>query len=545
MKKTLFFLLISNFLWSQWSISNADRDMLTNIYNATGGDNWNRTWDFEQDPQTWFGISVKNGTIVELNLSNNGLKGNFPVYIASLKNLQKLDLSNNQLSGEVPAAISSLNSLTKIDLSNNRLTGNPTAAFAGLFNVEDLGLGGNLFTISDVNSLLQNFNNIKILNIADLGLTNIPQKISTFPNLETLILDNNPIAANAYETLTGLSNLKTISLSGTQLTQIPAQVYNLRQITSLDISNNQITEQNTGGLSALTNLDWLSLENNRLTQIPSQISQLQKLQTLNLGRNKVARNFSAIINLPKLQQIFLNDNQLLGDFPLELVGMKSLLMVNIDGNQLSGELPAQLPKITFIRNNRFTKDQLLNYVKKSSSKADLDYSPQRYDSIKTVVAQIDESAKLDQSLTGNYTFTWFKNLGEKLSESGENLSFSNVKQTDYAVYTAEAHTYSVMKGNNIFELSLFREPITLADSLSTLSTSEIKDVYIYPNPASDYINIIGSDSNIEKVSIYDLSGRQLLSDFKTRIYVAKLPSGVYVLNLKTRKGIKNFKFIKK
>lgn len=117
MKKIIFFLLISNFAFAQWSISNAERGALINIYNATNGENWNRTWDLEKDPRTWFGVSVRNGAVVELNLSGNALKGNFPAYVSSLTKLTKLDLSNNQLSGEVPMGISSLSSLTKLDIS--------------------------------------------------------------------------------------------------------------------------------------------------------------------------------------------------------------------------------------------------------------------------------------------------------------------------------------------------------------------------------------------------------------------------------------------
>jgi len=545
LKKTLFFLLISNFFFAQWSISNAERSALINIYNSTDGANWNRTWDLEKDPRGWFGVVVKNGAVTELNLTGNALSGTFPTYVSSLTKLKKLDLSNNKLTGEVAMGVSFLSSLIKLDVSNNKLNGNPANSLSGFFNLEDLALGGNNFTIPDVNGLLQNFNNIKVLNIGDLGLISIPAKIATFTNLETLILDNNPIAANAYGNIAGLSKLTTLSLSGTSLTQIPAQVSQCVQLTSLNLSSNSLTEQNTSGLSTLTNLEWLSLENNLLSQVPAQFSSLRKLKTLNLGRNKISGNLTALTSLSSLQQLFLNNNQLTGNFPSILLGMSKLMMINLNSNQLTGDINDKLPQVSQLSNNRFTRNQLSNYITDYTEQTELNYSPQRYDDEKEVLGVLGQQAKLDQSLPGNdYSFSWFKNLDQKLNTTTENLNFNSVENADFAVYTAEAYTYLLLENNIIFDLSLFREPISLVSSLATLGTSELKDLSIYPNPTSEYINILNVKHKIEKVVIFDLSGKKMLSDTQQKINVSKLPSGVYMLSVKTEDGIKNFKFIK-
>ena len=117
-----------------------------------------------------------------------------------------------------------------------------------------------------------------------------------------------------------------------------------------------------------------------------------------------------------------------------------------------------------------------------------------------------------------------------------------MEESDYATYTAEAYTYSVLDNSVVFDLSLFREPISLVKVLGTEESA--KYFNIYPNPTSEFLNIVSTKYDIQKVHIYDLSGKQILSESKSRIDVSKLPSGVYMLIIKTQEGNKNFKFIK-
>ena len=62
------------------------------------------------------------------------------------------------------------------------------------------------------------------------------------------------------------------------------------------------------------------------------------------------------------------------------------------------------------------------------------------------------------------------------------------------------------------------------------------DLKIYPNPASDVINI-RSSSNIDLVEMYDLLGKKVLSSTRTEgIMVSQLPVGFYVLNAYSERG---------
>ncbi|PZU85063.1 MAG: hypothetical protein DI529_10435 [Chryseobacterium sp.] len=76
---------------------------------------------------------------------------------------------------------------------------------------------------------------------------------------------------------------------------------------------------------------------------------------------------------------------------------------------------------------------------------------------------------------------------------------------------------------------------------------DISEVSIYPNPATDYINI-KSTSKIKSVSIVDVSGKTVSSRkavLNNQLDVRNLPVGIYIINIETESGIQSKKFIKK
>ncbi|MCJ8154571.1 T9SS type A sorting domain-containing protein [Chryseobacterium sp. SSA4.19] len=90
--------------------------------------------------------------------------------------------------------------------------------------------------------------------------------------------------------------------------------------------------------------------------------------------------------------------------------------------------------------------------------------------------------------------------------------------------------------------------IKIADSnlLATSDTQYDADIYIYPNPASDYINIKTQDK-IGPVEIYDVSGKLVLKDLsgKNQVAVTSLQTGTYFLTVKIKDRLINKKFIKR
>ena len=68
---------------------------------------------------------------------------------------------------------------------------------------------------------------------------------------------------------------------------------------------------------------------------------------------------------------------------------------------------------------------------------------------------------------------------------------------------------------------------------------------IYPNPATDVINIV-SDKNLSTVSIYDAAGRIALQSSNNTINVENLAKGTYIVSIKYADGsVETKKILKK
>lgn len=539
-KLLLLFVFAFISIQAQWSISTSERNALISIYNQNNGTNWNQTWDLSLDPYYWYGVKISNGGVVELNLSGNSLDGNFPNAILSLTNLQKLDLSANKISGNVPS-LNSLFSLNYLNLSENSLSGDASSIIQSN-GLQSLLLGENNFSLSSTN-FLSSLSNLENLDFSGFNLNTVPSEINGLSHLKNLNLSNNAISN--FSALNGMNSLQEINISSNNLSSLPSEITSLTSLKALNISNNNIALFTN--LQNLQNLEWLSLENNSIANIPSEISNLQNLIHLNLGRNKISAGFSSVINLPNLEQLWLNHNIITGNFPTELLTLPKLMSLSLQSNQLTGNIPNNIPEICNISNNKFTASEIQNYLNQNPQNTDFVYSPQRYDEIKTEKAVLGTAINLTQSLSNSdgYSFTWYKTLDKNTSTSTESYEISSVKETDYDTYTCEA---LLIKDNTLYVLDFsdFREPITL-EKTETLATDNPKEkiIAIYPNPVKDFLYIKNKNYKIVKISLFDISGKMVFSGKTESINMQSLPSGNYVLNIQTNEGFHNFKIIKK
>ena len=96
-----------------------DREALVAFYNATGGENWIRSYNWLSDAPLveWENVTTNDdGRVTSLDLSNNDLSGEIPPELGNLSRLRTLYLDDNALSGEIPPELGSLSNLEALEL---------------------------------------------------------------------------------------------------------------------------------------------------------------------------------------------------------------------------------------------------------------------------------------------------------------------------------------------------------------------------------------------------------------------------------------------
>ena len=74
-------------------------------------------------------------------------------------------------------------------------------------------------------------------------------------------------------------------------------------------------------------------------------------------------------------------------------------------------------------------------------------------------------------------------------------------------------------------------------------------VQVYPNPAVDNVRINSVGTNLQQVLVFDLKGRNMISENvnsnEFNLSVSDLPSGIYILKVKTGEGTAVKRLMKK
>jgi len=129
------------------------------------------------------------------NRAGNSLK-TLPESFGNLKNLMSLSLSDNRIE-KLPNSIGDLKNLRNLNMRNNELEEIPES-FVDLENLEELNLAGNslktlLERFGKLKNLMKGLSLLKYLDLSRNNLQEIPLLVLDLPNLDNLILTENPI----------------------------------------------------------------------------------------------------------------------------------------------------------------------------------------------------------------------------------------------------------------------------------------------------------------------------------------------------------------
>jgi hypothetical protein len=117
--------------------------------------------------------------------------------------------------------------------------------------------------------------------------------------------------------------------------------------------------------------------------------------------------------------------------------------------------------------------------------------------------------------------------------NGKNLMYYTMNNfiSGLTVIDNEGHVLAVNAGFDSAEVAF--SPTNVIEVKNTNT-----QVQIFPNPASDQLNILSAQSDIEEITIFYLAGQQVIHQNMQAgnysvINVSELSDGVYIIKLKT------------
>ncbi|XP_065617448.1 receptor kinase-like protein Xa21 [Quercus suber] len=275
-----------------------------------------------------FLLSLTNCRFLErLYLSFNPLNITIPDAIGNFSLSVKVFVaSGSQIKGQIPMGIGSLKNLNLLDLSGNSLTGNIPSTLGGLENLQRLFLGENLIEGS------------------------IPEQLCQLKNLGELSLSINSLSKSIPNCIGNLSLLQNFNLSYNALTSsIPLNLWSLQNLLFLDLSSNFLSGSLSLSMTKLRTIVVMDLSCNQITgNIPSIIDAFESLHYLNLSKNSFQGNIpQSFGQLRGMDQLDLSNNNLSGAIPKSLETLPFLKYLNLSFNKLSGEIPSTGPFANF------------------------------------------------------------------------------------------------------------------------------------------------------------------------------------------------------
>ena len=177
---------------------------------------------------------------------------------------------------------------------------------------------------------------IKILNLSNNNLTQLPVEIGHLTQLTTLNLSTNKLTQLPVE-IGQLTQLTTLHLSFNNLTNLSVEIGQLTQLTTLNLMHNNLTQLPVE-IGQLPQLTILYLSRNKLTHLPVEIGQLTQLTTLTLYDNNITQLPVEIGQLIQLTTLYLHDNHYLTQLPVEIGQLTQLTTLHLSDNPIENLL---------------------------------------------------------------------------------------------------------------------------------------------------------------------------------------------------------------
>lgn len=187
-------------------------------------------------------------------------------------------------------------------------------------NLEEIDISKNSLAV--LPSRLSEFQNLKELHVNKNVLTALGHEIIACKKLEVLQIQNNPLKTINKEIGT-MASLKEITIGEVDATcTVPAELWTLTGLKKIKITNAHLTEIPVA-IGQLKQLNEICLSNNAISAIPDEFYTLKNIGYANFGYNKIAAISPAISQLQNLNYLGIYHNPLTS-LPEQISSLKNL-----------------------------------------------------------------------------------------------------------------------------------------------------------------------------------------------------------------------------
>ncbi|XP_038980246.1 plant intracellular Ras-group-related LRR protein 8 [Phoenix dactylifera] len=199
---------------------------------------------------------------------------------------------------------------------------------------------------------------VRVLDISNNFIQEIPDKISLLTSLNKLLLNANDLLDKgiSWEGLSSLKSLTVLSLSQNHFTTLPSVVGTLTSLCELHIANNKLTSL-PAEIGFLNQLQILKAGNNRISSLPSSIGNCHSLVEIDLSLNLLVELPETLGNLRNLKALHLRNNGL-KSLPSTLFKMCSQLStLDLHGTEITNDFLRQVEGWEYFDERRRSKHQ--------------------------------------------------------------------------------------------------------------------------------------------------------------------------------------------
>lgn len=196
-------------------------------------------------------------------------------------------------------------------------------------------------------------NRIRTLRLTGLGLTHLDPSIGRLFFINSLHLDNNPLAA-LPDSLRRMG-LFVLSLDSVPLAALPPQVLEQTRLRQLSLAHTGLKVL-PAGLASLASLTSLDLEGNSLDTLPPVLPSLTGLTVLRIGQNPLGSLPDGLAALTRLEQLYVA-GAVLDSLPSWLTTLPDLQVLHAFNNRLAA-LPDSMGRLANLKVLALGRNQL-------------------------------------------------------------------------------------------------------------------------------------------------------------------------------------------